>query len=309
MREHRRSPATTAREAQLDKFNYPQSIYLFIACTARPVTGQPKPTPPSFRHAAFTAASDRCQPPACWGNNSMFDAIHLTECRLVGGECMTLSVGRLDPAATEVSESDCPSLTAEDRQRAERFADPRFALQFTASHVLLYSVLRRDLGPGFSPDQIRRERLGKPFLPGNPVYFSLSRSDVYAAVAICRARPIGIDIETRIDPTTVAEIAHRFLQPREIEECCAFPLSRQLKEFTAFWSVKEAILKASGEGFSRDPREIRLKDNNGIPRAVALPSIYGDPANWECGSTVISDGVPPVYWSSCTSASLVNNPS
>lgn len=238
----------------------------------------------------------------------MFDAIHLTECPLADGECMTLSVGRLDPAIARVSVSDCPSLTAEDRQRAERFASPRSALQFVASHVLLYSELRKVLGPGFSPDHIRRERMGKPFLPGNPVYFSLSRSDVYAAVAVCRARPIGIDIETRIDPTAIGEIANRFLQPREIEECCAFPPPRQLEVFTAFWSVKEAILKASGEGFSRDPREIRLAHNKGIPRPVALPKSYGDPANWECGSTVISVGFSPVYWTSYTSASTVKNP-
>lgn len=235
----------------------------------------------------------------------MFDAIYKTECGLVDGARMALSVGCLDPAITKASEFDYQSLTAEERQRVQRFTDPRAALQFVASHILLHSVLGKALGTGFDPNDIRRERMGKPFLPGNPVCFSLSRSDRYVAVAICRSRPIGIDIETRIDPTTVSEIANRFLHPREIAELRAVPVSRQQEVFIGFWCVKESILKVSGEGFFRDPREIRLTDNNGIPRAVALPDSYGDPTNWESGCTVISDGIPAVYWASCSSVPSV----
>lgn len=46
---------------------------------------------------------------------------------------------------------------------------------------------------GFSPQILRTEN-GKPYIEGNPLYFSLSHSGKHGVIAVCD-KPVGVDLE------------------------------------------------------------------------------------------------------------------
>ena len=95
---------------------------------------------------------------------------------------------------------------------------------------------------GIENPQILRQKIGKPYLKNNEVFFSVSHTADIVAVAFSEY-PVGIDIE----------------YPREYSKgvCrrmfnCEENLYAQKSNinFTKIWTLKEAAVKASGEGIS-----------------------------------------------------------
>lgn len=187
-------------------------------------------------------------------------------------------------------------LSEEDLERVSHFRDPLVASQYIASHLLLNRALLAVLGTDFTPGMIKREPKGKPFLPGNPVRFSLSRSGDFSAVAISPSVGIGIDLETRLDLSAAREVASRVLGPEELIAWRALKTPFQLEDFRARWCLKEAVLKVSGEGLSRDPRDIALEVNPPQYRLTRFPAEYGPVDKWELGCARLAREVPPLYW-------------
>jgi phosphopantetheinyl transferase len=91
----------------------------------------------------------------------------------------------------------------------------------------------------------------KPFLPGNPYYFSLSHTNEYAAAIVSRLVPSGIDIE-KISPR-VQRIRHKFLSAAENGWVSEFSPGQQDALLTLLWTIKETVykwLEQRGLGFS-----------------------------------------------------------
>lgn len=216
--------------------------------------------------------------------------------RLADGSTIKLCAARLDPLAACPVEGESPHLSPDEHRRAQRFENISTARQYLGSHCLLNEALKKTLGDRFHPKEICRDKLGKPFLPGHPVHFSLSRSDDFAVVGVSSVRAIGIDIETRLDPATANEVAPRILHPDELKDFSPLPDSEKAGILTRYWCLKEAILKASGEGLTRDPREIWLAVTNEFHRLLALPASYGPVDEWQTGETAMEKDFPVVYW-------------
>lgn len=226
----------------------------------------------------------------------MFAETQLAVCPIGDGSLLTLRAARMDSNKLLPDKDHSHNLASEDWTRAERYVNQRAARQFLGSHHLLNETLREALGASFHPEQISRDSLGKPFLPGQPVHFSLSRSQDYAAVGLFRTRALGIDIETRIDLATAEEIAGRILCVQELRTWGRLADSVKAATLTRYWCLKEAILKASGEGLTRDPREICISLEETSCRPTALPYSYGGVERWLTGQTVMENGFPTVYW-------------
>ncbi len=224
--------------------------------------------------------------------------ISFSQCRhrLAGGRVLTLFTGRLAVAGPVLPAQFEQWVCAADMQRAGRFRDPVVAGRYLASHVLLNRALAEVLGPGFSPEQVLRDAMGKPYLPGRPVHFSLSRSDNYTVAAVSRGHPVGVDIETRMDLSIAREVAGRVLGREESEAWRRLGDTAALEAFRAIWCLKEAILKVSGEGLSRDPGEIQLARDAAGWRLLRLPEGYGDCFEWELGRADPERGFPGVFY-------------
>lgn len=99
---------------------------------------------------------------------------------------------------------------------------------------------------------------GKPYLTGDrwPA-FSLSHGRTYSLIALSESGKIGCDIEDRFDGKGgVAELVHSILHPEELQQWSALPAQEQADAFKRCWVRKEAVLKAAGTGFLKEPRSV-----------------------------------------------------
>jgi 4'-phosphopantetheinyl transferase len=115
---------------------------------------------------------------------------------------------------------------------------PHKRLQHLAGRYLL-----TELFADFPVSQIQVAPSRKPFLPGNPYYFSISHCGDYAAVIASAHRPVGIDIEAVQDK--IGKVASKFLNATE---ATMLDPTHTLAHQTICWSAKEAIFKWYGLG-------------------------------------------------------------
>jgi 4'-phosphopantetheinyl transferase len=116
----------------------------------------------------------------------------------------------------------------------------------------LRAVLTREAGPGF---QLVEGPNGKPALAGERLQFNLSHSGNRAAIAVCEAGPVGVDIEAPRTISEPARLARRICTERELEAV------RQGDDLLRLWVRKEAVAKASGEGLSDVLARIEVLDD------------------------------------------------
>jgi 4'-phosphopantetheinyl transferase len=63
--------------------------------------------------------------------------------------------------------------------------------------------------------------------------------------------PVGFDLE-RFDRRIELEIADRYFRPEEVSWLMGLPPSERPRGFLRLWTLKEALIKATGEGLSRE---------------------------------------------------------
>ena len=96
----------------------------------------------------------------------------------------------------------------------------------------------------------RNEENGKPyFADSSNGYLSISHSEEYAVCAFSEM-PLGVDIQ-KIKKIDREKVAKRLLHPAE-------PVNLYEDEtlFFTYWAIKEAYVKKTGQGLSKDFREL-----------------------------------------------------
>ncbi|WP_022884189.1 4'-phosphopantetheinyl transferase family protein [Glaciibacter superstes] len=113
---------------------------------------------------------------------------------------------------------------------------------------------------------------------GAGVHTSLSRTSGLVAVGVAvggtRAGPIGLDIE-HPDLVAKAPLAAALLHPLEQAALDVLPEGARNDRLARLWTVKEAILKATGWGLNIDPAELAVTfaahANSEVVRLVRWP--------------------------------------
>lgn len=114
---------------------------------------------------------------------------------------------------------------------------PHKRLQHFAGRYLLVQLF-----PDLPVNEIRL--MGrKPYIPGNPYYFSISHCGDFAAAIVSTRENVGIDIE-EVTPK-IGKVAHKFLAQRETDFLSSH---NTLRHQTVCWSAKEAVFKWYGVG-------------------------------------------------------------
>ena len=100
---------------------------------------------------------------------------------------------------------------------------------------------------------IARTANGKPYIEGDPLFFSLSHSGDSAVIAIS-GKPVGVDIE-EIKERKIASVISNFTERerREIED--------SLTAFYTNWTVKEAYIKLNGGTLAHDLKRLEYFGN------------------------------------------------
>ncbi len=194
-------------------------------------------------------------------------------------------------------------LSPEERDRAGRFYFQRDRDRFVAGHGMLREVLGRYLGVHPAEVKYRYGPKGKPEVirPENAesgVSFNMSHSDGVVVYALApEGVPVGVDIELMRDIADLDGIVERFFSARERAAFSAASPERKRELFFCTWTVKEAYLKACGEGLSgldaveaeifRDGRvEIVVGRGDRRPSAVAWSLYRFTPAPGYAGAMV-----------------------
>jgi 4'-phosphopantetheinyl transferase len=157
----------------------------------------------------------------------------------------------LDRPKSEIKELEA-LLSPEEAARAKRFRFIRDCNRYIVRHGMLRRLLAGYLDCGPIHIDILCSSHGKPFLAGNDadglLQFSLSSSRNYAAFAFGRGCSIGVDIEEVREIPEMAGIVAQHFTPREKTAMHTSPADFRLNTFYRYWTRKEAVLKAQGEG-------------------------------------------------------------
>lgn len=143
-----------------------------------------------------------------------------------------------------------------ERSRAARFRSQRGRTNFLLCRAALRINLCERLGCTNSQLHISYERNERPEAFVNeariPLEFNVSHTNGHGLLAFTKIGRIGVDIEQRIVRHDVdGEIRHVFSHEEQIMLKNASP-STKITLFLRLWTLKEAVIKATGEGFRAD---------------------------------------------------------
>jgi 4'-phosphopantetheinyl transferase len=145
-------------------------------------------------------------------------------------------------------------LPPDETARAQRFHFPHLRTRFIVAHAALRHILATYLDVAPQALTFEYTSQGKPGLSPefNPDHltFNLSHSRDLAILAITQESRIGVDLEHREPKRDLAQIAARNFSPTEATAFFSLPEHQRTSAFYACWTLKEAYLKATGDGLS-----------------------------------------------------------
>lgn len=173
----------------------------------------------------------------------------------------------------------------DEAERARRAAlrQPADQARFTLAANLLRMAASRVLG--VPPEQLQVDRTcpdcgrphGKPRLTGQPVELSVSHSGDRVAVAVTTAGPVGVDVE-QVGSVDFANLAGHVLAPGET--------ATSASDFYVYWTRKESVLKATGDGLRVAMTDIEVSPPNAAPALLR----YADRAGLTATMADLSPG-------------------
>lgn len=146
-------------------------------------------------------------------------------------------------------------LSADERQRAERFHFDHIRRRFIASHGALRQLLGHYLGiepadVAFATDDGGKPRIANPTGANATcdLRCNLSHSGEVALVAIASGVEVGVDVEQVRVVNNIERLARRYFHAAEADEVLAAEGDQRNSLFMRCWTAKEAVVKAYGSG-------------------------------------------------------------
>ena len=164
-------------------------------------------------------------------------------------------------------EASLPLLSEQRRETALRYRHELGRKTCAIAYLLLCEGLRKEYGIAEKPVFTYGSH-GKPSIIGHPeIYFNMSHCRE-AVVCILSNQEVGIDVES---VSHYRENVMRYtMNDREVEEI--LNAERPDVAFTRLWTMKEAVLKCSGEGIRNNMKEV-LSDTSLAITTVVSPDM------------------------------------
>ena len=184
--------------------------------------------------------------------------------RVASGLQPDVSVWEIDLDALAQESVDTAVFSPFERERLNRLRFERDRRRYLAAHWGMRLALAIELDRSPQDIHLGCSAEGKPFLEPSthrrPVEFSLSHSEGAAVLAVSRTGPVGIDIERRRPMPDVDALARAHLTMNEYQRWSNAPSAERAASFLAFWTRKEAALKAIGSGLVIEPSQVETGD-------------------------------------------------
>jgi 4'-phosphopantetheinyl transferase len=183
-------------------------------------------------------------------------------------------------AADSVAAAAASLLSPAERQRWQRLLFERDRLIFLATRALARTILAGYAGVPARQLEFVVNDYGKPELAQSAatpqLRFNLSNTEALAAAAVTWNRDIGVDVERLREPPL--EITSRVFTPVEVEALRGAGAADLHERFFALWTLKEAVIKARGNGLSLALDTFAVSVDP--PRLLPYGSAAGDCEDW-----------------------------
>jgi 4'-phosphopantetheinyl transferase len=181
-------------------------------------------------------------------------------------------------------------LSPDELARMKRFRFETDRRRYLFAHALVRHTLSR-YAPHTPPAGWRFETngYGRPHIAGTaapPLRFNLSHTAGLVACVVALDRDVGVDVE-HMRPARGdfgLEIAPQYFAPGEVTALSAQPVANQRDWFFAFWTLKEAYIKARGvglalplAGFTFDLRDAAVAAPTVAAPTVAASTVAASP--------------------------------
>jgi 4'-phosphopantetheinyl transferase len=217
----------------------------------------------------------------------------------------------LDPLPERVRQH-AELLSSDELARAARLRSMEHRRRFVVAHGVLRQILARYVAGDPLQLRFRSGPQGKPRLVGSAgdhrLSFNLSHCAEIALVAVAQARELGVDVERLQSVDQADDIAARYLCLAEQETLGATPEDAKARLLLTYWTRKEALLKATGDGLTMPldrldvsgiagalPRVLTIPDGSGVMRPLAVVDLK--PAVGYVGALAVEGrGWQPTCW-------------
>jgi 4'-phosphopantetheinyl transferase len=180
-------------------------------------------------------------------------------------------------------------LASEEHARAARYGRPELAQRYIVGRASLRWVLGRTLGIAPAAVPIQRDARGRPYLNGDfGIDFNVSNTEGVALIGITREGRIGVDIEHSGRRVRVDGLARKLLTPAERATLAPLSEPERRARFLRYWTCKEAMSKATGDGLAAPFREMEVEIGSGIG-LIKGPPPYA-PKGWRLYGVDVAAG-------------------
>ncbi|MFZ0936105.1 MAG: 4'-phosphopantetheinyl transferase superfamily protein [Bryobacteraceae bacterium] len=184
--------------------------------------------------------------------------------------------------ASELAGRYLPLLSADEVERAGRFKLDQLRHAYILGRGMTRLILARRIDVDPRAIRFQYSTYGKPSLEGSQAWhFNASDTSSLLVCALTEAAPIGVDIEQVRPMPDAANMAKQFFSAAEAQRVLSAPPESVATLFFEIWTRKEAFLKATGTGLSRDLHGFTVSSGAGeIPRLELIEEPADDPALW-----------------------------
>ena len=174
--------------------------------------------------------------------------------------------------------------------RRDRFCFANDRRQFTLTRGFIRTLLSQYLGGDPAAWKFSANRYGRPRVanagPAVALEFNLSHAPGLIVCALCRWGEIGVDVEL-LERTVERGIVTRFFSPVEVAALDGVGDAEFNSAFLAYWTAKEAYIKARGAGLSLPLDAFSMTFDSGRPTIAFSERLSDDARTWQFMQTRI----------------------
>ena len=195
-----------------------------------------------------------------------------------------VTVMHVDLAPSASSEaSSLLWLNEEEQVRCRQYPLPGPRRRFALCRAALRAILCRQLGCSNERLSFGSSGYGKPFalVDEEPaaISFNLTHSGKHGLIALVPHGRLGVDVEERVPRKDFDELSEAVFGPHEQSALACARGSDRVQLFFRLWTIKEALVKALGLGFTLDVSQFEVppalhQGRMSIFRFPQLPEVH-----------------------------------
>ena len=173
-------------------------------------------------------------------------------------------------------------LSEEEQVRCRQYPLPGPRRRFALCRAALRAIICRQLNCGNERLSFGSSDHGKPFALVDrapaAISFNLSHSGGHGLIAIVPHGRLGVDVEERVPRRDFDELSEAVFGPHEQSALARVGGRDRARLFFRLWTIKEALIKALGLGFTLDVSQFEVppalyQGRMGIFRFPHLPEV------------------------------------